>query len=83
MTFTAKIQQIRLMRSIYDYKKVGNIFCFSITFSRSFCFSACFCFIINELMYWALLHFTPLDYRVALAIVLVAVLAWMCVAFPC
>lgn len=32
-------------------------------------------FIINELMYWALLHFTPLDYRVALAIVLVAVAA--------
>ncbi|MEY4208691.1 MAG: hypothetical protein RLZZ20_1843 [Pseudomonadota bacterium] len=32
-------------------------------------------FIINELMYWVLLHFTPLDYRVALAIVLVMVAA--------
>ncbi len=32
-------------------------------------------FIVNELMYWALLRFTPLDYRLALAIVLVAVAA--------
>lgn len=30
-------------------------------------------FIINELIYWALLRFTPLDYRVALAIVLLMV----------
>ncbi len=32
-------------------------------------------FIVNELMYWGLLRFTSLDYRVALAIVLVAVAA--------
>ena len=32
-------------------------------------------FIVNELMYWALLRFTLLDYRTALAIVLVAVAA--------
>lgn len=32
-------------------------------------------FAVNELMYAALLHFTDLDYRVALAIVLVAVAA--------
>ncbi len=32
-------------------------------------------FIINELMYWLLLRYTLLDYRVALALVLVAVAA--------
>ena len=32
-------------------------------------------FFINELMYWALLRFTSLDYRVALAMVLIAVAA--------
>lgn len=32
-------------------------------------------FILNELMYWALLRLTALDYRVALAMVLVAVAA--------
>jgi putative flippase GtrA len=30
-------------------------------------------FALNETLYWALLRFTPLDYRVALAFVLVAV----------
>ena len=32
-------------------------------------------FVINELMYWVLLRFTSLDYRAALAMVLVAVAA--------
>ena len=32
-------------------------------------------FAVNELLYWALLHFTKLDYRLALAIVLVLVAA--------
>jgi putative flippase GtrA len=32
-------------------------------------------FVINELMYAALLHFTHLDYRLALAMVLIAVAA--------
>ncbi len=32
-------------------------------------------FVVNELMYWALLRFTPLDYRIALGIVLIAVAA--------
>lgn len=32
-------------------------------------------FVVNELMYWALLRFTSMDYRAALAIVLVAVAA--------
>ena len=32
-------------------------------------------FVVNEVMFWALLRYTQLDYRVALAIVLVAVAA--------
>ena len=32
-------------------------------------------FVVNEIMYWALLRFTSLDYRIALAIVLIAVAA--------
>ena len=32
-------------------------------------------FAVNEMMYWVLLRYTALDYRVALAIVLVAVAA--------